>query len=79
MAAGLTGTLLVAQVVLHLAKVVDFDCCHPDGVPFKDGEVVLILGDIQQMQGHVAVAKRDGGVHWGWDATYFERLSEDEA
>lgn len=47
--------------------------------PFKRGEVVLVLGEIENMPGHVAVALRDGRVLYGFHPELFRVLTEDEA
>ena len=49
------------------------------GYPFLKGEIVLVLGEIAQMPGHVAVAPTDGPIQWGYHAENFRRLKEDEA
>lgn len=46
--------------------------------PFKDGDLVLMLGEIQHCPGHCAVVTRDGLVRWGYHTDNFQRLSEDE-
>jgi len=49
---------------------------HP--YPFKDGECVLLLGEIENMPGHVAIATRDGKVHFGYHDDNFREPTEDE-
>lgn len=46
--------------------------------PFKDGDTVLLLGEIENMPGHVAVALKDGRVLGGFHPELFRVLSEDE-
>jgi hypothetical protein len=46
--------------------------------PFKKGEVVLYLGEIRQMPGHVIVVKRNGQVFWGFHSENFRLATEDE-
>jgi hypothetical protein len=48
-------------------------------MPFEDGEVVLMLGTIEQMPGHVAVVKKDGRVLFGYHAERFCELPKEEA
>ena len=51
----------------------------PEAVyPFHNGDVVLMLGEIEHMPGHVAIALRDGRVVFGYHAEHFIPLSEDE-
>ena len=46
--------------------------------PFLPDEIVLFLGEIEEMPGHCVVAKRDGRVMWGYHTLNFEELSEDQ-
>jgi len=46
--------------------------------PWEENEAVLLLGGIENMPGHVAVATKDGKVHWGFDADSFREPTEDE-
>jgi hypothetical protein len=49
------------------------------GYPFKNGDVVLMLGEILQMPGHVAVALKDGRVVFGYHVENFRPLTDEEA
>ena len=46
--------------------------------PFQNGESVLLLGEIENMPGHVAVVTRDGKVHFGYHEDTFRQPTEDE-
>ena len=46
--------------------------------PWEAGDCVLLLGEIEGMSGHVAVATHDGRVHWGYDEDNFREATEDE-
>lgn len=39
--------------------------------PFSPGETVLCLGEIENMPGHIAVAKKSGQVYFGYDPKNF--------
>ena len=45
---------------------------------FKAGDAVLLLGEIENMPGHVAVAGTDGKVHWAYHEDSFREATEDE-
>jgi hypothetical protein len=47
--------------------------------PFKNGDNVLMLGEIEQMPGHVIVATKDGRVLWGYHIENFRKLTREEA
>lgn len=65
--------------MVYLAK---FDPVGLEGYleyyPFAIGEVVLCLGEIENMPGHVAVAKKNGTVHFGFHPQNFPRFDEQE-
>jgi hypothetical protein len=46
--------------------------------PFKEGDVVLLLGEIENMPGHLVVALMDGRVLFGFHPELFRVLTEDE-
>lgn len=46
--------------------------------PWRPGDSVLLLGEIQNMPGHVVVATRDGKVHWGYPEENFREATEEE-
>ena len=51
---------------------------YPDAYPWKPGDTVLFLGEIEQMPGHIAVATKDGKVHFGYHDDNFRLPTEDE-
>ncbi len=69
----------------YLCEVVDYERLMrkhgygDDKLAFRDGETVLMLGEIEQMPGHVAVVKRDGRVMWGYHAENFRKLTREES
>jgi hypothetical protein len=52
---------------------------YEDHYPFKNGETVLMRGEIEQMPGHVAVVTKDGLVRWGYHIENFRKLTREEA
>lgn len=46
--------------------------------PWKHGEPVLVIGSIDNMDGHLAVATKDGRVYWGYDEDGFRNPTPDE-
>lgn len=48
-----------------------------DHYPFIAGEVVLCLGEIENMPGHVAVVKKDGRVLYGYHPENFSRMKDE--
>lgn len=60
----------------------DFDGCpseYHSKYPFVRDEVLLYLGEVQQMPGHCIVVTKEGRVIWGYHTENFVVLSEDEA
>jgi hypothetical protein len=69
--------ILQKRETLYLAEVVNLPVGHD--YPFKDGEHVLVLGEIRHMPGHVAVVAKDGGaVHYAYHAENFRMLRPEE-
>ena len=59
--------------VPYLAEVID--ACEP----FVVGQIVVVLGELLNMPGHLVVATRDTGtVYSGYHAERFRRLRPDE-
>jgi hypothetical protein len=69
----------VQQMTKPFLCRVDLPRGYEDHYPFATGDTVLMLGEIEQMPGHVAVALRDGRVLFGYHAEDFCRLPLDEA
>lgn len=46
--------------------------------PFNMHEVVVFLGEINEMPGHCIVAKKDGKVKWGYHTENFRKIKENE-
>ena len=44
--------------------------------PFRTGERLLLLGEIQNMKGHVVVTSLDGRVHWGYHLECFKEAMD---
>ena len=61
----------------YLAKVVGLQPGYR--YPFKNGDVVLILGEIAQMPGHLALSTRSGKVLFGYHSENFRKLRRNEA
>jgi hypothetical protein len=46
--------------------------------PFTRKDVLLFLGEVQQMPGHCVVATKDGRVVWGYHTENFVVIAEDD-
>jgi hypothetical protein len=66
----------LAQVYPYQAKVVHVPSGYESDYPWKWGDNVLILAEITNMPGHVAVVTLDGKTHWGYHPDDFEALEE---
>lgn len=51
---------------------------YEDKYPWKNGECLLLLGEIENMPGHVAVCDRSGRIHWGYHDDSFREPKPDE-
>jgi len=52
---------------------------YEDKYPWKSGDRVLLIGEIANMgEDHVAVATKDGKVHWGYHEVHFREATEDD-
>jgi hypothetical protein len=49
-----------------------------NGYPFINDQILLFMGEIEQMPGHCVVADRAGKVHWGFHTENFVKPTEDE-
>lgn len=49
-----------------------------DHYPFTPNETVLCLGEIENMPGHVAIAKKDGRVFWGYHPENFPKIPDED-
>lgn len=47
--------------------------------PFRNGDRMLFMGEIEQMPGHCVVATSSGKVIWGYHSEHFRILTDDEA
>lgn len=60
--------------------------CQVEGIPseyeaqypFRNGDTVMMLGELANMPGHVGVALKDGRTVYGYHAEWFRRLRVDE-
>lgn len=63
-------------------KVVYFKSCLPEGIenqyPFKEGEHLLYLGEIENMLGHGVVINEKGKVFWGFHTEHFIEMGDDD-
>ena len=46
--------------------------------PFNVNETVLLLGEIQNMKGHVVVVDNDNNVHWGYHPELFREAEDSD-
>jgi len=54
------------------------DSKYHNQYPFTRKDVLLFMGEVEQMPGHCAVATKDGRVLWGYHTENFVVISEDE-
>lgn len=69
---------------LQLCKVVNYDDMmirsgYQDKMAFHDGDVVVMLGELEQCPGHCVIATKDGKVLFGYHTDNFERVDDEEA
>lgn len=65
---------------MYLARVGPLPDGYEHTYPFRSGDVMVILGEIDQMPGHVVVANiKTGQVFCGFHADNFIRLSKDKS
>lgn len=50
----------------------------PSGYPFVHDEIVLFLGEVEQMPGHCVVVGSKGKVYWGYHTENFVKPDEDK-
>ena len=68
-----------APVCGYLAKIaIPKADCKRYKFPFKEGDTVLVFGDIAKMPGHCVFAGKDGKVHFGYHTADFTPLAEEE-
>jgi hypothetical protein len=46
--------------------------------PFRNGETVLVIGEIENMPGHLVVLRKDSHIEWGYHAEHFRKLDVSE-
>lgn len=63
---------------LKLCKVLPLPKGHEKDYPFKSGDVVLMLGEIDQMPGLCIVATKAGRAIMGFHMDNFRELEVDE-
>lgn len=68
-----TDDNLPAQYTLVVAVREVSKACN-----IKRGDVVLCLGEIPNMKGHVVIADSKGHIFWGFHADNFRYAREDE-
>lgn len=61
-----------------VCRVEGLPATHEELYPFKNGDDVLVLGEIVHIPGHVAIALNDGRVVWAYDQCWFRPLTEEE-
>jgi transcriptional regulator with XRE-family HTH domain len=63
----------------YLAKVdMPQRVCERFEYPFKEGDTVLVLGDIANMPGHCTLVTKDGRTYFGYHTADFRKLTEEE-
>ncbi|MES2393494.1 MAG: hypothetical protein V4555_17795 [Acidobacteriota bacterium] len=72
------GEVFVSNAFV-LCRVAGIPPSFTSSYPFKNDDTVLVMGHIEHMPGHVALALKDGRVLFGYDASWFVPLTEDEA
>ena len=58
--------------------VFNVEMSYASKYPFKQGEVVLVLCEVSNMPGHLAVCRCDGSMSWGWHEENFRKLKVSE-
>lgn len=75
----LSGNKRTHSKTMHLCKVSGIPKNYEDKYPFKNGDAVLFMGEIEQMPGHAVIALKDGRVLSGYDSEWFERIADEDA
>jgi hypothetical protein len=62
-----------------LPRLVVVDCPDdPHYCCWKNGEILLLLAEIQNLRNHYVVVSRDGKVHYGYHNDFFREPTQDE-
>ena len=51
---------------------------YADQYPFEKDQVYLLLGEIENMEGHCVVVENSGKVFWGYHTENFDELKEND-
>ncbi len=62
------------KIVIALAPPKGYEFRYP----WKEGDGVLVLGEIENMPGHVAVVTRSGKIRWGYHDDHFREPTEED-
>lgn len=67
------------KVKLYKFDTTDIPPEYRDLYPFTNGEVVVMLGEIEGMDGHCVVASKETGlIHVGYHTDNFTEIPEEE-
>ena len=58
--------------------VFNVEMSYASKYPFRQGETVLVMGEVSNMPGHMVVCRSDGSVSWGWHKENFRKLKVSE-
>jgi len=62
----------------YLCEVYDIPTEYIDRYPFKPGDIVLFLGEIEYMPGHAVIVNKEGKVIFGYHMDNFRKLTKEE-
>ena len=63
---------------MKIMKIADIPTGYEDSYPWKNGDTVLVLGEIENMIDHYIVATKDGKIHFGYHDDFFKEILEYE-
>lgn len=61
----------------YVAKF-NVEVSYAEKYPFRQNEIVVVLGELANMPEHVIVCHASGHVSWGWHKENFKRLKGSE-
>ena len=63
---------------MHATQTQNYPETLSGGMLLRKGDVVLFMGEIEEMPGHCVVARQNGSVLWGYHTDNFRALREHE-
>jgi hypothetical protein len=68
---------IVDLIPFSRVVVNEFPKGYKTGYPFKEGEIMLYLGEVVGMEGHCIVVNSSGKIFWGYHTENFSQFIED--